>query len=160
MKVYRPITLFLSLGLLGGLLGALGCAGTGVSSLTNPPSVSAQQAYSTQDLSGTYAYTVSGYNPSQPYAGSGTLSFDGQGGMTGAVTVNYLGSPACVFSVTGQISITSSGAGTGTFTSTSSAPGCTATSGSISVQAAQQGQALLLSETDGQHLASGTAIRQ
>jgi hypothetical protein len=160
MKVYRPITLFLSLALLGGLLGTLGCAGGGVSSLTNPTTVSAQQVYSTQDLSGTYAYTVSGYNPSQPFTGSGTLHFDGQGGMTGAITVNYLNSPACVFSVTGQISITSSGAGTGNFTSTSSAPGCTATSGSISVQAAQQGQALLLSESDGQHLASGTAIRQ
>lgn len=160
MKLSRPLTLFLSFALLGGLLGALGCAGTGLGSFTNPPSVSAQQIYSAQDLSGTYAYTESGYNPSQPFTGSGTLQFDGQGGMTGTVIVNYLQSPACTFNVTGQLTINSSGGGTGSFSSSSSSPGCTATSGSINFQAAQQGQALLLSENDGQHLASGTAIRQ
>jgi hypothetical protein len=160
MKVSRPITLFLSFALLGGLLGALGCADIGLGSLANPPSVSAQQIYSNQDLSGTYAYTESGHDASQPFTGSGTLHFDGQGNMTGTIIVNYLQRPACTFSVAGQLSINSSGGGTGTFTSSGTSTACTPTSGSINVQAAGQGQALLLSESDGQQLASGTAIRQ
>lgn len=160
MKIYRSAIIFLSLALLGGLLGAIGCGNTGVGSLTDPSTVSAQQGYSNQSLSGVYAYTETGYNPSQPFSGVGTLNFNGQGSVTGTITLNYLGSPACTFSISGQVSVTGSGAGSGTFTSTTNASGCTPTNGTVSLQAAQQGQAILIAETDGQHLASGIAMRQ
>jgi hypothetical protein len=138
-----------------------GCGGNAITSLGNPAPVNAQQVYSTSSLVGSYALAHSGVDDNgQPFDGAGVLQLDGSGNVVGSFTDYYIGGLACKFNVTGTYSVSSGGSGTGNFTATSDTSTCADESGTITIQAAQQGQAFQFARTDGKGLATGTALKQ
>ena len=140
----------------------VGCGGAAGGSLGNPPGVLAQTTYSAGSLSGTYSVEEFGVTSTEQHDGTGTLTFDGNGKYTGTVTDYYVGSPACHFTVAGTYTISSNASGTSSSTSTPTDPGsgCTGTTGTFSLQVAQQGQTLVFAETDGRSLDTGTIVKQ
>jgi hypothetical protein len=162
-----PMKHFLQLCLLGGATALVlplltaGCGGNAITSLENPAPVNAQQVYSTSSLVGSYALAHSGIDDNgQPFDGIGVLQLDGSGNVEGSVTDYYIGGVACKFKVTGTYSVTSAGSGTGSFTATPDTSGCADESGTVAIQAAQQGQAFQIAQTDGKALVTGTALKQ
>ncbi len=159
MKKFKAAAI-LTIALSFASLFSIGCGGNALSSLGNPPVVSAQQSYSDASLNGAYSFNESGSTGTQFHDGSGTLQFDGNGNLTGTLTEYYVGSSPCQFSVTGTYSVSSSASGTASLTTTSANPGCIGSSGTVNIQVAQQGQSLVYAETDGQRLATGNALKQ
>ncbi len=142
------------------LLLLTGCANIGLGALSNPPSVSAGQIYSNASLTGVYSINETGSTGSQSHDGSGTLQFDGNGNFTGTITEYCVGSSACQYSIVGTYSLSSSASGTGSLTTTSTDPSCVGSTGTVNLQAAEQGQSFVFAETDGQRLDSGTGLKQ
>jgi hypothetical protein len=134
----------------------LGCAG----SLSDPSTVSAQQTYSNASLTGAYSFNETGSNGTVTHDGSGTLQFDGNGHLTGAITDYYIGSSSCQFSITGTYTVAGSATGTASITTTSTDPSCIGASGTESLGLGQQGQSLVFAESEGQRLDTGTALKQ
>jgi len=139
---------------------AAGCGGSAISSMANPPAVSAQQSYSNASLSGVYSLNESGTTGGQLHDGSGTLQFDGNGTLTGSLTYYYVGGSPCQFSITGTYSVTSSASGTANLATTTTNPACTGETGTVSIQVAQQGQSVVFAESDGLRIDSGIALKQ
>lgn len=153
--VLNTVVLFSPLLFLGG------CGGNALSSLTNPPPVSAQQAYSNSSLAGTYSFVHNGTDGNgQAFNGTGAVQFDGAGNMTGAYTDYYRGGLTCQYSVSGTYSLSTSASGTANLTATTTSNGCSGTTGTIAIQAAQQGQSVLFAQNDGVSLDSGIAVKQ
>ena len=139
---------------------AAGCGGSAISSMANPPAVSAQQSYSNASLSGVYSLSESGVIGSQMHNGTGTLQFDGNGTLTGSLTDYYAGGSPCQFSITGTYSVTSSASGTASVTTTTTNPACSGNTGAVSIEVAQQGQSMVFAENDGLRIDNGIALKQ
>ena len=139
---------------------AAGCGGSAISSMANPPAVSAQQSYSNASLSGVYSLSETGTNAGQMHEGTGTLQFNGNGTLTGTLTDYYVGGSPCQFSITGTYSVNSSASGTANVTTATTNSACTGDSGAVSIQVAQQGQSMVFAENDGLRIDSGIALKQ
>jgi hypothetical protein len=145
-----------------------GCGSGGVSSITNPPPVSAQTTYSNASLSGTYSLSLIGYATSQGNFSDfiGSFKADGNGNISSGTltqygTNNYL-TGTCPVTFTGTYSINSDASGTASITASSAGTnGCTV-SGPIKfgTEAGQQGVTLHFGESDGNGLLSGVATKQ
>ncbi len=159
-RKFCPLAISILAGLSTFILLLTGCANLGPGALTDPPPVSAGQIYSNASLTGTYSVNETGSTGSQFHDGSGTLHFDGNGNLTGALTEYYVGSTPCQFSIVGTYSLASSASGTSSLTTSSTDPNCVGSTGTVNIQAAEQGQSFVYAETDGQRLDSGTALKQ
>ncbi len=163
----------------------LSCGGANSSSnsnpITNPPPVSGQTTYSNAALSGTYSISTGIYSGASNGSGetgviaiAGTMQFDGNGNIT-AGTFQYPvpGQPANnprIYTLKGTYSVSSSASGTATLTFTQTSgntiPGLvplipSGTAYTFNLQAAQQGAAVILAESDGlQYIDSIIALKQ
>jgi hypothetical protein len=103
------------------------CSGSGGQ---NSGTVLAQSGYTNASVTGTYAFSiVAPYNGSGPfYDEIGTITFDGNGHITGGSGTAYFAtsSTSCASTnLTGNYSVQTSGAGSGTLSSTVTGTGCT-----------------------------------
>lgn len=142
-----------------------GCSG----SMAAPSPVQASTVTPYSDASAIGAYAIQ-FSRAIPNYGSvndtdqGAISFDGAGNVQSGTTItrNYAGgSNACTLTPSGTYSISSSGSGWAniTLTPTGTTPCQQTTSIQFTIQAAQQGQVILLQETDNQNFATGTAAK-
>ncbi len=148
------------------LVGAIGCA-------NSPSAVLAQSnsPYSNASLAGNYAVNFTeAYGYSSGGGGNtygtdiGTISFDGNGNISGG-TINRLfpfALATCTATPTGTYSINSSGAGSASLTFSASGLHPCANGGThtFSIEAAQQGDVTLWMETDADYLTTGTSAKQ
>ena len=117
---------------LASVLTIAGCSNgsSGSSGSSGGGTVLAQSGYTNASLTGTYAFSiVAPFNGSGPfYDEVGTITFDGNGHITGGSGTAYLaGTPAVSCSstnFTGSYSVQTSGAGSGTLSDTISGTGC------------------------------------
>lgn len=156
----RPVAILAIAGLFFPVVFSAGCGGNALSSLGNPPPVSAQQNYSNASLKGAYSINEIGSTNGQLHDGSGSLQFDGNGNLTGTITDYYVGSSACLFSIVGTYSISTTASGTASTTNSSTDPNCAGSTSTVNLQLAQQGQSLVFAETDGLRLDTGSALKQ
>lgn len=158
------------------LLSLIACTGCGSTQAAgaqntapnNPSSPNTPSSgYSAASLTGTYAFNLI---TAQPNYGTvmntalGTLVLDGNGNITsGTLTRAYQqGSAPCSASASGTYTVQSSGSGTATLTLTSTGnTACTPSATfQFTLQAAQQGETILLQETDSQRYAIGNAAKE
>ena len=143
-----------------------GCSGATSSSggtVFNPPPVQAA-TYSNASITGTYAVNFTAANTSSIFTSIGTFVADGNGTITSGALSEYAGGTPCTVSFTGTYTLKADASGTATLTTKpSGTAGCpVAATGSLqlAIQAAQQGQALLITESDQGSVATGTALKQ
>ena len=143
-----------------------GCSGASSSSggtVFNPPPVQAA-TYSNASITGTYAVNFTAANTTSIFTSIGTFVSDGNGNITAGALSEYAGGVPCTVSFTGTYSLKADASGTAVLTTKpSGTTGCAANAtGSlqVAIQAAQQGQSLLLTESDQGSIATGTALKQ
>lgn len=143
------------------LLSALvGCSS---GSLVNPSTVQAA-TYSNASLTGTYAVNFTQANSVGVFTSMGTFVADGAGNITAGALTEYAGGTPCSITFTGTYVLQSTAAGTASLTTKpASTAGCPVNStGTVNLilQAAQQGQTILITESDTGAVATGTASKQ
>lgn len=102
-------------------------------------------------LSGTYSSLFSGYvvgsNPLQPFAGTGVFISDGRGNLRGHETANFDGH-ACDYRIKGTYTIAADGSGSNAIDFFDGGPGCQDGSYTQSFQVVDDGDLILLSNTN------------
>jgi len=154
----------LALPLLLSAVFATGCSSSGVgNSVFNPPPVQAA-TYSNASVTGTYSVNFTGANTASIFTSIGTFVADGNGNITSGALSEYSGGTPCTVSFTGTYAIKADASGTANLTTkpagTTGCPVNATGTLNLAIQAAQQGQALLVTESDTGVIATGTALKQ
>ncbi len=142
-----------------------GCSGS--MAAPSPVQAATVTPYSNASAIGAYAIQFSTAIPNYGNINDtdqGIISFDGAGNVQPGTIIlrNYAGSTnSCTLTPSGTYSIANTGSGWANITLTPSgtAPCQQTTSIQFTIQAAQQGQIILLQETDNQNFATGTAAK-
>lgn len=139
-----------------------GCARSGSSSGNSMiPPVLANTAYSTASVTGTYSFNSISIQYGAVTTGIGSVTFDGNGKITGGTVNRYENGALCTASETGTYSINSDAVGIATVNLSSSTNGCTFNSPlQLALQASQAGEVLQFVETDNVAAMSGSAFKQ
>jgi hypothetical protein len=102
-------------------------------------------------LSGTYSSLFSGYvvgnNPLQPFAGTGLFISDGKGNLRGHETANFDGHD-CEYRIKGTYTIAADGSGSNAIDFFDGGPGCQDGSYTQSFEVVDDGDLILLSNTN------------
>ena len=140
-----------------------GCGSSSSSSgsIFTPPPVQAA-TYSNASITGTYAVNFTMGDSNGIFTSSGTFTADGNGNISSGTLTEYSLGGNCTTTFTGTYTIQSDGSGTASaITTPGGASPCTAsTTLQLVAQAAQQGQQLLLTESDGNAIATGIAAKR
>ena len=103
-------------------------------------------------------------NTTSIFTSIGTFAADGNGNITSGALTEYAGGIPCTVSFTGTYTLQAAANGTANLTTKpSGTTGCPiSATGTLNlvIQAAQQGQALLVTESDSGVVATGTALKQ
>lgn len=143
-----------------------GCSGGSSSfggSVFNPPPVQAA-AYSNASVIGTYSVNFTAANATGVFTSIGTFVADGSGNITSGALSEYAGGVPCTVSFTGTYTIKADTSGTAALTTKPAGSAACPTNATgnlqLAIEAAQQGQSLLITESDTGVVATGTAIKQ
>lgn len=107
-------------------------------------------------LSGTYSSLFSGYvvgSPLQPFAGTGIFISDGKGNLRGHETSNFDGH-VCDYRIKGTYTIAADGAGSNAIDFFDGGPGCSDGSYTQSLAVVDNGDLILLSNTNSPDVAT------
>ena len=108
-------------------------------------------------LSGSYASTFSGYSivsdALQPFAGTGLFISDGKGNLSGHETINFDGN-ACNYQIEGTYTVASDDTGTDAINFVNGGAGCPNGSYTQSLVVVEEGDMILLSNTNSPDVAT------
>lgn len=138
-----------------------GCGGSSSNYGSTLPPVLAGQSYSNAAVSGTYSVNLIAISGNSAFTDTGTMTFDGNGNITGGKLTIYGFSTPCPVTVSGTYSINTDASGTAAPVLTPDPGTCTLAPGlQFKLEAAQAGETVYFTETDGNGLASGSATKQ
>lgn len=140
------------------------CGGSSPAGVTIVPPVHASSGFTNANLSGGYAFGVSGATNNFIVGGSGVITADGNGNLTGGEETENDGGISCHLSLAGTYTVNSNGAGTATVTVTpdaaSVAKGCGGGVADLSLALGNAGSSLILAGQDANSVSVVTAIKQ
>lgn len=102
------LRLLIVVSLLGPLLNC-GGTGSGGGSIMNPPPVHASGGFTNANLSGGYAYGVSGVSGNLATGGSGVITADGNGNLTAGEETDNIGGTSCHETLSGTYTVNADG---------------------------------------------------
>lgn len=143
-----------------------GCSGGGTagSSILNPAPVQAQSGYSVASVTGNYSLNLFEGSGTSIFTSAGSIVADGAGNITSGTITEYATGTnnTCTETVTGTYTLATNSTGTANLITKASGTKPCLGVGAIqfAVLAGQSGQTLLLTESDGTAIASGTAVKQ